>query len=210
MEKNNVTKATLGRLPMYLKYLESISIKENPYISAPKMAKDLGLGEVQVRKDLSCISIPGRPKLGFETKELINNLHEIIGTNRMVNAVVVGAGKLGRALAAFEGFESYGVHIIAAFDKNKFEDESIAKVKIMHIDELKDFCSENNVKIGIITTDDSSAQLVCESLIQCGVTAIWNFTSHPLKTPQGILCKNENLALSLAHLTNQLLTMSEE
>lgn len=210
MEKNNVTKATLGRLPMYLKYLESISLKENEYISAPKIAKDLGLGAVQVRKDLSCISLPGRPKLGFKTRELISNLNDFIGASRMVNAVIVGAGKLGRALAAFDGFEQYGVHIIAAFDNKNIDDEVASKINIMHIDLLESFCKENIVKIGIITTDDSSAQRVCDLLVQCGVSAIWNFTSHQLKTPQGVLCKNENLALSLAHLSNQLLTIGNE
>ena len=150
MEKNNVTKATLGRLPMYLKYLESISLKDNEYISAPKIAKALGLGAVQVRKDLSCISLPGRPKLGFKTEDLINNLNDFIGTNRMVNAVIVGAGKLGRALASFDGFEQYGVHIIAAFDNRNIENDISSKTHIIHIDSLESFCRESNVKIGII------------------------------------------------------------
>ena len=209
MEKNNVTKATLGRLPMYLKYLENISVKEYPYISAPKIAQDLGLGAVQVRKDLSCISLPGRPKLGFKTEELIRSLNDFIGSSRIVKAVVVGAGKLGRALSAFDGFEQYGVHIVAAFDKIIDENEPIAKVKIIHIEQLESFCVKNNVKIGIITTDDLSAQQVCEKLISAGVTAIWNFTSQQLKTPRGVICKNENLALSLAHLSNQLLDLNK-
>ena len=117
MDKSNIRKATLGRLPMYLKYLESLPQEENPYISAPKIARALGLGEVQVRKDLGGISRAGRPKYGFKTDELIESLKRYMGTDKTVNAVVVGAGKLGRALASFEGFSQYGVEIIASFDK---------------------------------------------------------------------------------------------
>ena len=209
MDKNNVTKATLGRMPMYLKYLESISIEENPYISAPKIARDLGLGAVQVRKDLSCISMPGRPKLGFKTEELIENLNEFIGSNRLVNAIVIGAGKLGRALASFDGFEQYGVHISAAFDIKDVYNDTSSKVKILPINQLKQFCTDNDIKIGIITTDDMSAQQACDNLLAADVYAIWNFTSVQLKIPDGVLCKNENLALSLAHLCNQLLTLDK-
>lgn len=210
MGKTNIKKATLGRLPMYLKYLENISCEENPYISAPKIARALGLGEVQVRKDLGGISRAGRPKYGFKVDELIESLKRYMGTDKTVNAVVVGAGKLGRALASFEGFSQYGVEIIASFDKREVVVDDDQTMTVLPMSKFESFCRDNNVQIGIITIDEESTQQICNQMIQAGITAIWNFTPYPLKTPEGILCKNENLALSLAHLSNQLLIINQE
>lgn len=210
MDKNNITKATLGRLPMYLKYLESLPQEENSYISAPKIARALELGDVQVRKDLGCVSRTGKPKLGFKTDELIESLKKHLRTNKTVTAVVVGAGKLGRALAAFEGFSQYGVEIIASFDKREVIVDDDQTITVLPMSKFESFCRDNNVQIGIITIDEESTQQICNQMIQAGITAIWNFTPYPLKTPEGILCKNENLALSLAHLSNQLFIINQE
>lgn len=210
MDKNNITKATLGRLPMYLKYLESISEEDNPYISSPKIAEALGLGAVQVRKDLSCVSQTGKPKLGFRTEELIGNLKEILGSGNTINAVLVGAGKLGQALTSFDGFSQYGVRIIAAFDIKVNQVEITSKSVILPMSKFDSFCKNNKVQIGIITTKEESAQQICDQMVLAGITGIWNFTSCTLKTPKGVLCKNENLALSLAHLCNQLLLINQE
>ena len=111
----SITKATLGRLPIYLRYLKSIkSISQN--ISATQLAKDLNLGEVQVRKDLASVSGKGRPKIGYRTEELICQLESCLGQKDTCQVILVGAGKLGLALLDCEGFKDYGIEIVAAFD----------------------------------------------------------------------------------------------
>ena len=204
MDKCTISKATLGRLPSYLEFLRNLPPDKVPYISATAIAKHLGLGEVQVRKDLAAVSGAGKPKLGYVTEELIQKLEDCLGCNRMTSAVLVGAGKLGKALFDYSGFEKFGVKIIAAFDSNEMALSLSGKVEILPISQFEQFCKEHNVKLGIITVGEGSAQTVCDQMAESGIEAIWNFAPCKLKVPKGILVQNENLALSLAHLNNQL------
>ena len=203
MEKNAISKATLGRLPMYLEFLNKVSA-ENPFISATTIAKRLCLGEVQVRKDLNRVSGAGRPKIGYDTQELICSIENCLGNKQPTGAIIVGAGRLGRALLGFQDFENYGVSILAAFD----QDEAIVAENpdkcIFSIDRMPQFCVDNNVLIGIIAVGEESAQKVCDQMVASGIRAIWNFAPCRLRVPKEILVKQEVLAVSLAHLNNQL------
>jgi redox-sensing transcriptional repressor len=204
MDKCSISKATLGRLPSYLEFLRNLPPDKVPYISATAIAKHLGLGEVQVRKDLAAVSGAGKPKLGYVTAELVEKLEECLGCNQLTSAVLVGAGKLGRALLQYDEFEKYGVKISAAFDSNERVISLGSKTEILPINQFEYFCKTQNIKLGIITVGEGSAQAVCDQMVKSGITAIWNFAPCKLKVPVGILLQNENLALSLAHLNNQL------
>ncbi len=200
-------KATLGRLPIYLQYLKSLDIKECNNISATVIAKALGLGEVQVRKDLNSVSGAGRPKLGYETAALIKTIEDVLGQKSVSEAVIIGAGRLGNALLGYNGFCNYGLKISAAFDINCERAESIGNGgNIFPLDELEAYCKRENVKIGIITVPKEAAQDICDRLVGCGVTAIWNFAPCTLTVPDNIILQQENLALSLAHLKLQMNT----
>lgn len=208
MEKASVTKATLGRLPRYLEMLRELPPDKVPYISATAIAKKLSLGEVQVRKDLATVSGAGKPKLGYSTTELVETLEEALGYKRLTSAVLVGAGKLGRALMQYDEFSRYGVKISAAFDSNERTISLGSKTEILPMNQFEYFCKTENIKLGIITVGEGSAQAVCDQMIKSGITAIWNFAPCKLTVPAGILLQNENLALSLAHLNNQLCNLN--
>lgn len=205
MERSNVTKATLGRLPQYLQFLNVLPPGQYDHISATTIARMLSLGEVQVRKDLAAVSGLGKPKVGYRTSELIKYLEDALGCKKLTPAILVGAGKLGRALLDYNGFEEYGVQITAAFDCN----EQVLRInktskEILPISSLKKYCTENGIRIGIITVGSGSAQDVCDQMLEAGITAIWNFAPCQLKVPDNVLVKQENLALSLAHLNSQI------
>ena len=204
MDKCTISKATLGRLPSYLEFLRNLPPDKVPYISATAIAKHLGLGEVQVRKALAAVSGAGNPKLGYVTAELVEKIEDFLGCNQLTSAVLVGAGKLGRALLQYDEFEKYGVKISAAFDSNERAISLGSKTEILPINQFEYFCKTQNIKLGIITVGEGSAQAVCDQMVKSGITAIWNFAPCKLKVPVGILLQNENLALSLAHLNNQL------
>ena len=204
MDKTAVSKATLGRLPLYLQLLQNLPEKEYPYISATAIAKKLSLGEVQVRKDLSAISGAGKPKLGYLTNELISTLENHLGLKSLTLAVLVGAGKLGRALLDYDEFEKYGVKIAAAFDSNSEILNVNGKVAIQPISSFEEYCKAQKIQLGIITVGEGSAQTVCNKMVECGITAILNFAPCKLNVPRGVILKNENLALSLAYLNNQI------
>lgn len=199
-----LSKATLGRLPQYLNYLNGLP-EDVITISATTIAKDLSLGDVQVRKDLAIACGSGKPKIGYEKHKLIFALENHLGQKCLTNAVLVGAGKLGQALLDYDGFEKFGVKIIAGFDKNErvIKNDGVSK-PVLAIDGLEEYCNEHNVKLGIITVGQGSAQEVCDLLVKSGIKAIWNFAPCTLKISDDVILQQENLALSLAHLNNQL------
>ena len=202
MNGYSIPKATLGRLPQYLEYLRSLpEIRRT--ISATAIAKALSLGDVQVRKDLAVVSGAGKPKIGYETDKLITDIESHLGCERLTNAVLVGAGKLGRALLDYDGFEDFGVKIVAGFDCNETVLTKGTK-DILPIRDIEVYCREHDVKLGIITVGQGSAQDVCDKLVESGIKAIWNFAPVTLKVPNEVLLKQENLALSLAYLKGQI------
>ena len=202
MNGYSIPKATLGRLPQYLEYLRSLpEIRRT--ISATAIAKALSLGDVQVRKDLASVCGAGKPKIGYETDKLITDIESHLGYERLTNAVLVGAGKLGRALLDYDGFEDFGVKIVAGFDCNETVLTKGTK-DILPIRDIEIYCREHDVKLGIITVGQGSAQDVCDKLVESGIKAIWNFAPVTLKVPNEVLLKQENLALSLAYLKGQI------
>ena len=203
--KMTIMKATLGRLPDYLRVLNSEEMKDRATVSATNIAKALNLGEVQVRKDLSAVSGKGKPKTGYDTKALIARLEEVLGMHVKTYAVIVGAGKLGRALLDYGKFVKYGVEIVAGFDIDPaLKTENVHGKHIYHVSEFQDYVKKNGIEIGIITVPKSVAQSVCEMMVKSGIKAIWNFAPQALEVPEGVLLQQENLALSLAFLNSQL------
>ena len=201
MRRNTVVpRATLGRLPQYLRYLRRI-LPESRTVSATMISKALGYGEVQVRKDLSVVSGAGKPKIGYVTEELIESIDRYLIGGDISRAVIVGAGKLGGALLDYEGFADFGIDIISAFDADPARCGVSARGKtIRPVDDLFSFCRAQRIRIGVIAVPEAVAQSVCDLLVAAGVRAIWSFAPGHLTVPDGILLTEENLALSLAHL----------
>lgn len=189
---------------MYLEYLKSVKADKH-HVSAPIIAKALGLGEVLVRKDLAAVSGAGKPKVGYNIKELMERLEACLGATYKIRAVIVGAGKLGRALLDYEGFSDYGIEIAAAFDKNVGElDKSRSGKPIYPMSVFSDFCYREDIKAGIIAVPKSAAQKVCDLMVKQGITAIWSFAPVHLQVPERVALRQEDLALSLAHLISKL------
>lgn len=205
MNRVGVTRATLGRLPMYLKYLRTLPHGNNEHISSAAIADNLSLGDVQVRKDLNSVSGGGKPKTGYIISELINCLENYLKSNSECSMVIVGAGKLGKALMSYDSFEDFGLKIAAAFDCDESKAGFSESGKpIYPMKNFDSFCGEHDIKIGIITVPSDSAQQVCDRMIENNISAIWNFAQCNLCVPANVLVKQENIALSAAHLNNQL------
>lgn len=209
MEKK-ISKAVLKRLPGYLAYLKTISDSDSPYISATTLANALGMGDVQVRKDLAMVSDGGRPKVGYLRDSLIEDIEQFLGYDNTTDAVLIGAGKLGQALLDHKGFPEYGLNILAGFDVNPTADHTEDGKPIYHMDMLESFCRTNKVLMGIITVPADYAQEVCDQLIECGIKAIWTFATVHLEVPAHILVQYENMATSLAVLSMHLQAQIKE
>ena len=210
MEKKKVSQSVLKRLPGYLVYLKNMPEDGPDHISATALAAALGMGEVQVRKDLAIVSDGGRPKIGYLREGLIEDIEQFLGYDNTPDAVLIGAGKLGQALMGYIGFDDYGLNITAAFDRNPEKGQTDEGKPIYPIEKLGSFCKANKILMGIITVPASQAQLVCDELIAGGVKAIWNFAPTHLEVPQNILVQNENMATSLAVLSVHLRAQIKE
>ncbi|MGI5978263.1 MAG: redox-sensing transcriptional repressor Rex [Oscillospiraceae bacterium] len=198
-----ISAQALQRLPLYLQYLKTLPDTAN--ISARALGAALGFGEIQVRKDLAAVSDGGRPKLGYVVSELRHDIACFLGYDNVNDAVLVGAGRLGRALLSYDGFSEYGLNIVAAFDADPAvcgRDESGKYV--FPLEKLPDLCERMKIEIGIVTVPAAAAQGVCDMLCRSGIRAIWNFAPAHLSVPAGVLLKNENMAASLAVLSQHL------
>lgn len=205
MSDRCVSKQTLQRLPAYLNYLRKPGPEPKKYVSATMIAEALGLNDVVVRKDLASVSSLGRPKVGYARTELIRELEQFLGYDNSQDAVLVGAGKLGQALLSYSGFPQYGLNILAGFDCDPaLMGTEVAGKRILSMDKLPGLCRRVGVHIGIITVPGEHAQEVCDQLIDSGILAVWNFANAHLSVPEGILVQNENMAVSLALLSNHL------
>lgn len=199
-----ISKAVLRRLPSYLSYLRNLPDSSSPYISATTIANALGRGEVQVRKDLAMVSDGGRPKIGYHRESLIEDINRFLGYDNTTDAVLVGAGKMGQALLDYNGFEKYGLNLLAGFDIAPTAEHTSEGKPIYTMDKLESFCQENKVIMAIITVPAKHAQSVCDQLIACGIKAIWNFANAHLDVPDNVLIQSQNMASSLAVLSMHL------
>ena len=205
-EGQGISKATVARMPLYLHFLQEESSKGAQYISSTVIAQNISVSSVLVRKDLALVaSEPGRPRLGFAINRLIVDIEKFLGFDNLSNAIIVGAGGLGRAFLGYEGFKSNGLNIVAAFDISPtLIGTTFSGKEILPLEQLNEFVEANKIRIGIITVPKSAAQEVLNKMVDAGIRAIWNFAPAPLRAPKDVVLKTEDLAASLAMLAGKL------
>ncbi len=210
MEKE-ISKATVARMPLYLRVLQEENSKGSVYISSTVIAQNISVSAVLVRKDLALVSSEaGRPRLGFGVTRLIADIEKFLGYDSESEAIIVGAGGLGRAFLGYEGFKQNGLNIVAAFDRDeKLVGAEISGKKVLPMQTLESFVEEKKIRIGIITVPKSAAQEVLDKLVAAGVKAIWNFAPAPLRAPKDIVLKTEDLAASLAILAGKVCKVTD-
>ncbi|MEN8907441.1 MAG: redox-sensing transcriptional repressor Rex [Clostridiales bacterium] len=206
--KNDFTiipEPSLRRLPLYYDFLKRLETSDIKFISCTEIAQNLGFNPIQVRKDIEYTEIIGRPKVGYNIKELKLSIKDFLGWNNSKDAFLIGAGHLGIALLGYRGFMNSGINIISAFDNDPKKIDSIFfGKKIFNVSILGQLINRMNIKLCIITVPAPSAQSIVDIAIKSGVKVIWNFAPCILNVPDTIFIKNENLTSSLAILTRKL------
>ncbi len=198
--------ASVQRLPNYLRYLKELQDEGVEYASAPMIADKMGVTSVLVKKDLlPVIQSQGKPKLGYQVKTLIDDINQFLGYDNTKDAIIVGVGSLGKALVGYEGFKAYGLNICAGFDVNpEITNTEIRGVKILPVSKLINLVERLHVHIGIITVPKEYAQEIADMMVRAGIIAIWNWAPAHINVPENVAVKNEDIASSLAILTNQM------
>lgn len=210
-ENKPISKATVARMPLYLHFLQEENSKGTQYISCTVIAQNISVSSVLVRKDLEMVSSqPGRPRLGFSVSRLMVDIEKFLGFDNLSDAIIVGAGGLGRAFLGYEGFKNNGLNVVAAFDvAESVIGTRVAGKEILPLSILADFVAEHKIKIGIITVPKHAAQDVLNQMVDAGIKAVWNFAPATLRVPKDIVLKTEDLAASLAILAGQLYKTGE-
>lgn len=208
-EKNNelktISEPSLKRLPLYHQYLKKAHSLGVEVISCTKIAEELELTPISVRKDIAYTSIQGKPKTGYNVELLIAAIEEFLGWRNNNEAFLVGAGNLGAALLGYKDFEKYGLSILAAFDT---DDKKIGKTihgkKVMNIERFANITGRLKIKIGIITVPAEAAQGVADLMVKSGMKAIWNFSPIKIAVPNDVKVQHVNLASSIAVLLRSI------
>lgn len=203
-EKNSPI-PSIRRLPTYLRLLKVLEVRGREVVSCTYIARDLGLVESQVRKDLAMTGIVGKPKVGYPVESLIDSIEEFLGWKNSRDAFVVGAGSLGTALLGYDGFKEYGLNLLAAFDTDpKKIGCRIQEREVFPLSKLPDLARRMHVLIAVLAVPANAAQEVATLLVCSGIRAIWNFAPVNLDVPENVIVENMNLSASLAVLSSRL------
>ena len=208
----SVPPAVVKRLPRYHRFLGELLREGRTRISSAELSKIMDVTASQIRQDLNCFGGFGQQGYGYNIKYLYGKISELLGVSEGYKAVIVGAGNLGKALAASHMFERRGVRKIALFDV----DESIIGTEIYglpvySIDDLHDFCTENAVDIGVLTVPKEAAHSVATTLVLSGVRGIWNYASTELKLVyEGVVIENIHLGDSLMTLCYEMKSQNKD
>ncbi len=193
---------TIRRLPSYLNVIRRALEKNLKVISGTVIASELELEPIQVRKDLAVTGIVGKPRVGYDVKELKTAIESFLNWDKKHRAIVVGTGNLGTALIGYHGFKQNGMDIIASFDSSPEKiGNCILSVETYDMSKLSEMVKKESVDIAILTVPSEYAQEVTNVLVEAGISAIWNFTNLKLKVPNEVLVLREDLSSSYAVLS---------
>jgi len=155
---------------------------------------------VQVRKDFSLFGISGKRRGGYLVDELIEQISAILGKDKVQKFIVIGIGNIGRALLNYPGFKKNEIELVAGFDIDAGKHNKEAKVPILPLEELGGFVEKNDIKFGVISVPDFSAQEVLEVMLRAGIRGILNFAPIYLKEPPDCVVHNLNLETELENI----------
>ena len=210
--KTNVSSAVIRRLPRYHRCLGDLLRAGRLRISSAELSKIMKVTASQIRQDLNCFGGFGQQGYGYNIKFLYSKISELLGVNESYNAVIIGAGKLGCALAATQMFHNRGVNRLAMFDVNPaIIGTEIYGTPVYSVEELGSFCRENNVHIGILTVPKEAAYEITEIIVEAGVKGIWNFANMELRLDNpDVIVENIHLGDSLMALCYEIKTANEK
>ena len=197
-----VSAATIKRLPRYYRYLRDLLDKGITKVSSATLATLMNVTASQIRQDLNCFGDFGQQGYGYNVEYLYNEISDLLGVNESFNAVIIGAGNLGRALVRSPMFARRGVKPVAMFDVEwSIVGSNISGIPVLHTSSLAKFCNERDVHIGVLTLPKQHAEAAMKSLIDAGVKGIWNFTScEPEELKNQAIVENVHLGDSLMTL----------
>jgi redox-sensing transcriptional repressor len=197
-----IADSTVRRLSLYLRFLEESTQRGLVTISSDELARRGGTTSAQVRKDLSFFGSFGKRGLGYSVPELTESLREILGLRRDWQVIIVGAGKIGTALAQYRGFRQRGFHVTAVYDRDpKKIGTRWDTLTVRDMSDIERDIAKDHPDIAVLTTPADEAQSVVDRLVAAGMRALLNFAPIQLQVPSEVTLKNVNMAMELEGLS---------
>jgi redox-sensing transcriptional repressor len=197
----HTSRASVGRLSLYLRRLEALLEEGHGRVSSAALGEALAIPDTQVRKDLAPLDCHGQPGIGYATADLITAIRVRLGLDREWPAALAGVGNLGRALLRYHGFPRRGFRIVALFDSDPGKvGTAVDGLEIHPASRMTEVIRREGVELGILTVPSSSAQAVADGLIGAGVRGILNFAPGVIHTPAGVSVVNVDLTVQLEQL----------
>ncbi|MBL0172576.1 MAG: redox-sensing transcriptional repressor Rex [Gemmatimonadaceae bacterium] len=197
-----IADSTVRRLSMYLRYLEALDVSGHTTASSDELAQLCHTTPAQVRKDLSFFGSFGKRGLGYPVHELTAHLREILGLEREWKIVIVGAGKIGAALANYDGFRQRGFRVLGVYDNSptkighSWGEEVVRDMALLDADVR----TEDSV-IAVLAIPSDDAQSVVDRIVAAGIRAILNFAPTQVTVPPHVSLKSVNMAMELEGLS---------
>ena len=207
--RHNISQAVIKRLPRYYRYLRELITQGRTRISSGELAELMNVTASQIRQDLNCFGGFGQQGYGYNVNYLYTRISEILGVGAGINAVIIGAGDLGRALVHLSMFEKRGVDIVGMFDSGEgMVGREVAGVNVYSLDYLESFCQNNKVDIAVLTLPKDQVKSVADRLVLCGVRGLWNFMGVELDYDRNsVAVENVHLGDSLMILNYKISSM---
>lgn len=201
-----VSPAVIKRLPRYFRYLRELIRNGRLRISSAELSELMHVTASQIRQDLNCFGGFGQQGYGYNVNYLYAKICEILGVGEGFNAVVIGAGNLGKALVRSPMFEKRGVNILGLFDVDPAViGRTIGDAMVYDMAELESFCAQNTVDIAVLTLPKSQVSEISRRLCALEIPGIWNFTgSEPEAFSSGAVIENVHIGDSLMTLCYEL------
>jgi redox-sensing transcriptional repressor len=197
-----IAESTVRRLSIYLRFLEEFEIRGATTVSSEELARRGGTTSAQVRKDLSFFGSFGKRGLGYSVPELSTALREILGLGREWRVVIIGAGKIGAALAQYRGFRQRGFNILAVYDSNPEKiGRTLEGIEIRDIARFEQDVVRDRPEIAVIAIPGDGAQEVLDRIVRTGIKAVLNFAPVQLHAPADVTVKAVNMAMELEGLS---------
>ncbi len=197
-----IAESTVRRLSLYLGFLEDIHRRGTTTVSSEQLARLGGTTSAQVRKDLSLFGSFGKRGLGYSVNELLERLRRIMGLERRWRVCIVGAGKIGAALAQFEGFAQRGFDVVAVYDSNPARiGEMLGELRIRDVAFLERDAESEKFDIAVLAIPPRGAQKMADRVARAGIGAILNFVAGQLTMPPKVVMRTVDMAMELEALS---------
>ncbi|MCD1260269.1 redox-sensing transcriptional repressor Rex [Paenibacillus athensensis] len=205
MKTLKISEAVVRRLPIYLRYLNELAMKNTMTVSSQDLGHKLDLNPAQIRKDLAYFGEFGKKGIGYDVGYLIEKIRQILKLDRHLPVALVGAGNLGRALCNYNTYLRNDMKIVAVFDDFPGKaGEAINNLLVQPMEELKETIARLGVRIGIITVPAAEAQNVAMQFVEAGVEAILNFAPVIIKVPGDVRVHHADFTTELQSLAYYL------